>query len=171
MLNPDTLALLREALDFFNDHPNFSLRRDRRATTYALAARIDAHLAELATPAAIHPAVGIARARWSHDNFVEIDEGELEISEGNDGVWVRAWVLVPSGDLPPEDDPPADAITRARYREILVDLPDATREIFQLHRVEGLDYCAIATMRGITVADVERHVADAILALTRAFDG
>ena len=36
---------LRESLDFFNDHPNFGLRRDRRRTTCQLAAEIDAALA------------------------------------------------------------------------------------------------------------------------------
>lgn len=167
----DTLALLKEALDFFNDHPNFGLRRDRRATTYALAARIEAHLAALAAPAPIHPAIAIARDRWSRDGLVEIDEREHEVSEGTDGVWVRAWVLVPSRDLAPDDDQAADEDIRERYREVLSDLPDATRKIFLLHRVDGLDYKAIATTCGIAVADVERHIAAAILTLTRALDG
>jgi hypothetical protein len=36
---------LRDSLEFFNDHPNYGLRRDRRRTTYQLAAEIDAALA------------------------------------------------------------------------------------------------------------------------------
>ena len=36
---------LRESLEFFNDTPSFGLRRDRRRTSYQLAAEIDAVLA------------------------------------------------------------------------------------------------------------------------------
>ena len=36
---------LRESLEFFNDTPSFGLRRDRRRTSYQLAAEIDALLA------------------------------------------------------------------------------------------------------------------------------
>jgi hypothetical protein len=35
------VAKLREALEFFNDHPNFSLRFDRARTSYKIAAEID----------------------------------------------------------------------------------------------------------------------------------
>ena len=45
MPDHDARALLVEALDFFNDHPRFSLRRDRRRTSYDLASRIEAFLA------------------------------------------------------------------------------------------------------------------------------
>lgn len=45
-------AKLREALLFFNDHPNFSLRHDRRRTSYQLAAEIEALLPDARTAAA-----------------------------------------------------------------------------------------------------------------------
>lgn len=45
----DTIAKLRaklgEALEFFNDAPNFGLRRDRRRTSYKLASEIEALVA------------------------------------------------------------------------------------------------------------------------------
>jgi DNA-directed RNA polymerase specialized sigma24 family protein len=44
MSDHDVRALLAEALDFFNDHPRFSLRRDRRRNSYELASRIEAFL-------------------------------------------------------------------------------------------------------------------------------
>lgn len=43
MSDNDPIALLAEALEFLNDHPSFSLRRDRRRTSYELASRIDAY--------------------------------------------------------------------------------------------------------------------------------
>lgn len=61
MSDRETLDLLKEALDFLNDHPNFGLRRDRRRTSYDLASRIDTHIAQLALPP--HPAIAEARAR------------------------------------------------------------------------------------------------------------
>lgn len=36
-------SLLREALEYLNDRPAFSLRRDPYSTSYHLAARIDAY--------------------------------------------------------------------------------------------------------------------------------
>jgi len=46
-------------------------------------------------------------------------------------------------------------------------LPPVTREVFRLHRVEGLCYAEIAVRFGMTVSDVERHVADALYEMTR----
>ncbi len=93
------LVLLREALDLFNDRPNFSLRRDRDRTSYKLAARIDAHLAARGASEP-HPAIAIARARWSDDTDIVIDADETRASDGCDGTWVRAWLLVPKADFP-----------------------------------------------------------------------
>lgn len=51
MPDNDATALLAEALDFFNDHPSFSLRRDPSRTSYELASRIDAYFRALRQPA------------------------------------------------------------------------------------------------------------------------
>lgn len=55
------VAKLREALEFFNDHPNFSLRFDRARTSYKIAADIDRLLKEMAG-AAPPPAASPAEA-------------------------------------------------------------------------------------------------------------
>ena len=47
---------LREALEFFNDHPNFSLRFDRARTSYKIAGEIDKLLAEIRDEPASPPA-------------------------------------------------------------------------------------------------------------------
>ncbi len=57
MPDNDAIALLAEALEFFNDHPSFSLRRDRRRSSYELAARIDAYFRasrQTVTPAELY---------------------------------------------------------------------------------------------------------------------
>lgn len=45
----------------------------------------------------------VAAARNAHcvgsDHEIEIDE-PAEVSRGEDGVWVKAWVFVPASDIP-----------------------------------------------------------------------
>lgn len=75
------------------------------------------------------------------------------------------------------DDPLADShplqdeVLRARERLArlklgLARLSPRTREVFLLHRLEGLKYREIAERLGITVSAVEKHVAKAALFLT-----
>src|SRR3546814_18606552 len=87
MSDHDARALLIEALDFFNDHPRFSLRRDRRRTSYELAARIDAFLAPAT---AVLPIVAAGRERWNKAQVLRIDQDEQNGKRDGDGYWVRA---------------------------------------------------------------------------------
>src|SRR3546814_4904908 len=82
MSDHDARALLIEALDFFNDHPRFSLRRDRRRTSYELAARIDAFLAP---DTAVLPIVAAARERWPNAHVLRIDPDEQTVQRDGDG--------------------------------------------------------------------------------------
>jgi len=61
-------------------------------------------------------------------------------------------------------------ITRHQYRAAVAGLSEPTRAIFLLHGREGLSYAQIAALRDVPIADVERHVADAIYRLIRALD-
>jgi hypothetical protein len=45
-LPTEARQLLKEALDLFNDHPNFRMRHDRTISSYDLAAKIDRYLKE-----------------------------------------------------------------------------------------------------------------------------
>jgi RNA polymerase sigma-70 factor (ECF subfamily) len=47
----------------------------------------------------------------------------------------------------------------------LRELPEMTRDVFVLHRFKDLGYDRIAHRLGIGVADVERHMAEAIYRL------
>lgn len=49
-------------------------------------------------------------------------------------------------------------------------LPRATREIFLAHCVDEMSYQEIADCRGLSVREVERHVARAICRLSKDID-
>lgn len=74
------------------------------------------------------------------------------------------------------DEPLADEVFAARKRLERVkagldQLSPRTREIFLMHRVEGLKYREIAAGLGITVSAVEKHVAKAALFLADWTEG
>jgi len=52
---------------------------------------------------------------------------------------------------------------RERYRLAVDALPPRTREVFLLHRVDGLGYKEIATQLGISIRTVEWHVGEALV--------
>ena len=54
-----------------------------------------------------------------------------------------------------------------RIEDVVAAMNPVTREVFLLHRVDGWPYPRIAHALGIDVAEVERHIADAILAIDR----
>lgn len=56
---------------------------------------------------------------------------------------------------------------RARYRAAVGALPHRTREVFILHRIEGLSYKDIAARLAISPRTVEWHIAEAILRIGR----
>jgi RNA polymerase sigma-70 factor (ECF subfamily) len=59
---------------------------------------------------------------------------------------------------------------RRRYREIVDSLPPRMREVFVLHRVDGLSYKEIAARLDISVRTVEWHIAEAIVRIGRGLD-
>jgi RNA polymerase sigma factor (sigma-70 family) len=52
---------------------------------------------------------------------------------------------------------------RERYRTAVNALPPRTRQVFLLHRTEGLGYKDIATQLGISIRTVEWHVGEALV--------
>ncbi|WCM26345.1 sigma-70 family RNA polymerase sigma factor [Sphingomonas sp. QA11] len=52
---------------------------------------------------------------------------------------------------------------RQRYRTAVDALPPRTRQVFLLHRKDGLGYKEIATQLGISIRTVEWHVGEALL--------
>lgn len=162
MSNHDPRELLVEALDFFNDHPRFSLRRDRRRNSYELASRIDAFLARGAM-ASSDPTVACATSQ-SMPAF-RGDPGEQIVRRDGDAYWVRAWVRVDAASLGQSGTGLAD-----RYGEAIAALPQMTRQAFLSHQRDDEDYRTIAARLGITTGEVEQHVADALIAIGQALD-
>lgn len=55
-----------------------------------------------------------------------------------------------------------------RMRRAVAALPERTGAVYRFHLFEGLDYPAIAERLGIECGEVERHIAEAIVAIERA---
>ena len=58
-----------------------------------------------------------------------------------------------------------------RYRDLVALLPPRTRDVFLLHRIEGVGYKEIAERLDISVRTVEWHVAQAIVRISKGLDG
>lgn len=72
-----------------------------------------------------------------------------------------------------DDSPLQDEVLAARERlrmvqAVLGRMPERTRVVFLLHRVEGLKYREIAEQLAISVSAVEKHVARAVFLLVEA---
>lgn len=59
---------------------------------------------------------------------------------------------------------------RLRLRRALAKLEPRTREVFLLHRLDGLTYGEIAERLGISAEAVERHIADALYDLAKRME-
>ena len=60
---------------------------------------------------------------------------------------------------------------RQRYRDLVALLPPRTRDVFLLHRIEGVGYKEIAERLDISIRTVEWHVAQAIVRISKGLDG
>ncbi|USQ96797.1 RNA polymerase sigma factor [Caulobacter sp. RL271] len=70
------------------------------------------------------------------------------------------------------DEPPADEVLAGRQRlkalvEAVEDLPEKTRQAFQLHKLDGHSHVETARRMGISVSTVEKHISSALKTLTR----
>lgn len=63
---------------------------------------------------------------------------------------------------------PVDPARLARMEAALTAMPELTRHVFMMHRFDDLAYRRIATRLGITVDDVEMHMACALARLCQA---
>lgn len=70
------------------------------------------------------------------------------------------------------DEPSADEVVASRQRlralvEAVEDLPEKTRQAFQLHKLDGHSHVETARRMGISVSTVEKHISSALKTLTR----
>ncbi len=81
-------------------------------------------------------------------------------------------VLAESVDDWPASDEVVDARERLRRVEVaIVLLPPRCREVFLMHRLDGLSYSQIARSCGISVSAVEKHIARACLLINTKVNG
>lgn len=59
---------------------------------------------------------------------------------------------------------------RGRYEDAVAGLPPRMREVFLLHRLEGLAYKEIAERLDISIRTVEWHIGEAIVRIGRGLD-
>ena len=67
------------------------------------------------------------------------------------------------------DTPDPDLLRR--MEEAMLNIPKLQREIFMAHRLDDMSYGEIARRTGLTVRQVERHMARAIYKLAKQLDG
>ncbi|BAV65348.1 RNA polymerase sigma factor [Sphingobium cloacae] len=65
-------------------------------------------------------------------------------------------------DAPPLDEAVAARQMLARLHDVVADLPDRTRRIFVLAKVEGLTYAEVADQLGISESSVQKHLSIAL---------
>lgn len=58
----------------------------------------------------------------------------------------------------------------AAMEQVVAGMDPVTRDVFVLHRLDGWPYQRIADTRGLTVAEVEQHIASAIATLDRGLN-
>lgn len=58
-----------------------------------------------------------------------------------------------------------------RAMAVIQNMPPKRREVFLLHRIEGLSYPQIARRSGVSIKTVEKHMAAAMAQLSREVDG
>lgn len=70
-------------------------------------------------------------------------------------------------DRPSQEDETDSRQKLERLRSIVAELPERTRQIFLLNRVEGLSYAETAERLGISESSVQKHLAKALLHVTK----
>lgn len=60
---------------------------------------------------------------------------------------------------------------RQRMRHAMDALPEPTRSVYLAHLVDGLDYLVIGERKGLSVREVEGHIAEAIVLIDRYLRG
>jgi RNA polymerase sigma factor (sigma-70 family) len=99
---------------------------------------------------------------------LSIDTHRLRVSHGEE-VLLEEVILV-------DATPSAEAVVLARERiarlsVCLGRLNEKTRDIFLLHRVDGMTYQQIAQLHKLSISTVEKHIAKATLQVTSWMEG
>lgn len=64
-----------------------------------------------------------------------------------------------------------DPVLLARYRQVVMGLPILSRRVFLLHCLEDLEFTEIAARLDVSLADVQRALAQALVEIQTQLDG
>jgi RNA polymerase sigma-70 factor (ECF subfamily) len=120
--------------------------------------------------------------RYSAQNVVENREQLLFSAARNLAIdtqrrgKVRQKTAIELAVLAPMQWPASDEVVDteqrlARVEAAIAALPSRCREVFLMHRIDGLSYSEIAAQRGISVSTVEKHIARACLMIDSRLHG
>ena len=110
------------------------------------------HVVENPSAFLVRTAVNLAIDNHRHDKFWDAEDAKPDVQH--------------TDDAPLQDEVIAARARLQRVKEGLEKLPQRTREIFLMHRLQGLKYREIAVHFGISQSAVEKHIARAMLFLT-----
>ena len=114
------------------------------------------HAVENVAAFLVRTAVNIGIDNYRHERFI------ADISPEDSGARENS---------PLQDEVLAARVRLERVREGLSRLTPRTREVFLMHRLDGLKYREIADRLGISQSAVEKHIAKAALFLTEWAEG
>jgi RNA polymerase sigma factor (sigma-70 family) len=98
---------------------------------------------------------------------IDVDRHDRLISEA--AVDATAYEIVDGAPL--QDEVVAARARLQRVREGIALLSPRTREVFLMHRIDGLKYREIASRLGVSQSAVEKHIAKAALFLAEWVEG
>ncbi|MEO8301111.1 MAG: sigma-70 family RNA polymerase sigma factor [Rhizomicrobium sp.] len=114
------------------------------------------HVVENVAAFLVRTAVNIGVDNYRHERFI------ADVSPEDSGARENS---------PLQDEVLAARVRLQRVREGLSRLTPRTREVFLMHRLDGLKYREIADRLGISQSAVEKHIAKAALFLTEWTEG
>lgn len=157
MSQSSALALLCAARNLIARFPLWRLTASDRAGVRDMVARIDELLkaAEI-VDVSVERAVGLP-SHWQETPDVRLDDGPI-VRVNSQGVWISAWLLV---------GPARESPTTEQFEDALALLPVMAREVYMLHRVEGLALKNVARRLGLRLEEVELQLSEALRCLHR----
>ena len=157
MSQSSALALLCAARNLIIGFPSWRLTAVDRAGVRDMVGRIDELLkaAEI-VDVPVGRAVALP-AHWQEMPGVRLDKGPIACADIQ-GLWISAWLLVGSAVERP---------TVEQFKDALAVLPIMAREVYMLHRVEGLGLADAAKRLGLRPEEAEMQLSEALRCLHR----
>ncbi|MCK0197172.1 RNA polymerase sigma factor [Ancylobacter sp. 6x-1] len=81
------------------------------------------------------------------------------------------WMAEVAADVPTPEDEVHSRLELERLHRLIAALPPRTQQIFALNRIDGLSHADVARRLGLSESAVQKHLAQAVLHVTRALRG